>query len=503
MNKSITLIVFLFFGIAKVKSQAPMAIDLSKAEIEQHIRFLAADELQGRFTGSPGNNTAARYIAEYLRAQGCAPAPGAEDFFQVIRFESVRPPQSSEFRLGKKKYKYGEDYFLSAGEEKTIDHPAVFAQYGWLDESAGINDYEGLDVKGKLVIVWSGKPGSRDPQEALSAMKIKRKLAAERGAAGLIEVFRLPFPWHFILNYLNKESLAIADPDDVASDGMIYGMLNEKSDEPFEAMKSGKVVESHLYSSGVTIKRKYSSNVAAMLEGSDPLLKDEYLLISAHYDHIGVAHQGGGFPFGAQDSIFNGARDNAIGTVGLMMAAKVMAVHRPKRSVLFLALTAEEQGLVGSHYYVNHPLIPLEQTIFNFNSDGAGYSDTSLVAIMGYDRTGVAALIDEGAAAFGLRISADPAPEQGLFDRSDNVSFAQKGVPSLNYSPGFTAFDEALMRNYHQVTDEAATLDFDYVLRYCKAFVQTTRLIADMENRPFWIEGDKYEAAGKRLYEKK
>lgn len=476
-------------------------LDLDKAELEQHIRFLASDELQGRYTGSPGNRVAARYIAEYLRAQGCEAVPGADGYFQIIPFESVTPPTSASLRIGETTYQLGKDFFLSNGSALSVEDKAIFAEHGWIDEKAGIDHFADLELEGKIVYVWSGKPGSRDPQEAFAASKLKRKWAAERGAAALIEVYRLPFPWQFLLNYLNRENLTIADPDNTAAD-LVYGMVNEKSDELFEGMNSGQGVITSLETSGVQKLAMRSSNVAAILPGSDPDLKDEYMVVSAHYDHVGVGKQGGGFPYG-QDSIFNGARDNAIGVASLMLTAKALAQAPPKRSVLFLALTAEEQGLIGSNYFVENPLIPLDKIVFNFNTDGAGYNDTSLVSVMGYDRTGVADLIDQGAEAVGLTVVADPAPEQGLFDRSDNVSFARKGIPALSFSPGFKAFDQALMKNYHQVSDEASTLDYDYLYKYCAAFIRTARLIADHPDRPFWVSGDKYEEAGKTLYQRR
>lgn len=476
-------------------------LEFDQAEMEQHIRFLASDELQGRYTGSLGNRVAARYIAEYLRAQGCQPVEGAEDYFQEIPFESVSPPASASLKIGEATYVSGKDFFLSNGPAASLSDKAVFAEHGWIDEKEGIDHFSGLEIRDKVVFVWSGKPGSRDPQEAFAASQMKRKWAAERGAAALIEVYRLPFPWQFLLNYLNKENLVIADPDNVAKD-LVYGMVNEQSDEPFEQMKKDQGVMVAMETSGVQKRSRRSSNVAAVLPGADPKLKDEYMVVTAHYDHVGIGEQGGGFPYGKEDSIFNGARDNAIGVASLMLTAKAFAQSPPKRSVLFLAVTAEEQGLIGSSYFVKHPLIPLDKIVFNFNTDGAGYNDTTLVAVMGYDRTGIAKLIDEGAAEVGLKVVADPAPEQGLFDRSDNVSFAKKGIPALSYSPGFAAFDQALMKNYHQVSDEVETLDFNYLYKYTQAFIRTARLIADADERPFWVKGDKYEEAGKALYQR-
>ena len=242
-----------------------------------------------------------------------------------------------------------------------------------------------------------------------------------------------------------------------------------------------------------------SANVAGIIEGTDPRLKDEYVVLSAHFDHIGIGKQGGS-PYQPADSIFNGARDNAFGTVSIMMAAKALMQERPKRSVLVLALTGEEVGLLGSNYYAEHPLVPLKQTIFDLNTDGAGYNDTTLISVIGLERTGAKAEIETAAKAAGLGVFAEPAPEQGLFDRSDNVSFAAKGVPAPTFSPGFKTFDEAIGKYYHQAIDNPESLDFNYVYRFCQAYAHAARLIANRPTRPQWSAGDKYEAAGKALY---
>ena len=221
--------------------------------------------------------------------------------------------------------------------------------------------------------------------------------------------------------------------------------------------------------------------------------------MTAHFDHVGVGQQGGG-AYTAEDSIFNGARDNAFGTISLLAAARAFAEQPPRRSVIVLAVTGEELGLLGSKYYSENPLVPLEQTVFNFNTDGAGYNDTTAISLIGSDRTGIDQQVERAATAFGKRVISDPAPEQGLFDRSDNVSFAAKGVPALSFTPGFAAFDDDIMRYYHQVSDNPETINLQYLKEYCQIFTLAARLIADRDVVPFWTEGDKYEDAGKALY---
>lgn len=472
---------------------------LEKASIEAQLRFIASDELMGRRTGSPGNNIAARFIATHLNAYGYTAPEGADNYFQQVNLAAFRPPQEGSLKLGSHSFSLNEDLILLDGQEKKLDAPAVYANYGWMDEATGHDDYKDLDVKGKVVVVLSGLPDSDDPTAVFKAMSTKKKLAADRGALALVEVYTLSYPWKFFRNYFSRERIEVTDKP--STDGLIHAWIQATDRSEIESLKNGESLSVELSSGSSSFSSLASQNVIGVLEGSDPKLKDEYILITAHYDHVGTGRQGGG-AYGPQDSIFNGARDNGIGVVALLGAAKALAEKRPKRSVIMLAVTGEEMGLLGSQYYAEHPLIPLEKTIFNLNTDGAGYNTTKAAAIIGWGRTGTNKWVEKGLAAFDLEVIPDPAKEQGLFDRSDNVSFAREGVPCLTFSPGFENFDRELMKNYHQVTDEADTVDFEYVQRFVRAFAHTARLIADADKRPEWVAGDKYEEAGKALYQR-
>jgi Zn-dependent M28 family amino/carboxypeptidase len=242
-------------------------------------------------------------------------------------------------------------------------------------------------------------------------------------------------------------------------------------------------------------------NVLGFVEGTDPALKEEYVVLMAHYDHVGAGMDRGPGATAA-DSIFNGARDNGMGVAALLGAASALAEAPPRRSVLFLAVTAEEKGLLGSRFYVDHPLLPLDRAVYVLNIDGGGYSDTSAVTVIGLGRTSADALLREAAGAYRLAVVADPAPEQNLFDRSDNVSFARKGVPAPTFSPGFRAFsDPGIMDYYHQPRDEVdEAFDFAYLRRFVQAYARSARSLADAPDRPRWLPGDKYEAAARVLY---
>lgn len=472
---------------------------LDKEALKGQMYFLASDFLQGRRTGSIGNEIAAEYIAAQLEAFGYAPINGGT-YFQQVPLEAISSPLQSTLTIGKQSFQGGDNLLLMRGGAAKAKTEIVFAGHGWVDAETGHDDYAELDVKGKIVITYSGLPDDKSQRGVFKGIREKPALAAARGAVAVLEVYQLPFPWGAFKSYLGGDRISLKNEDSKPSP-IPYGFI--KTDDDFIVnLRSNKKNKGSISSSGMRIMPMDSRNVGGVLEGSDPLLKNEYMLLTAHFDHVGVGKQGGG-AYTEQDSIFNGARDNAFGTISLLSAAKCFAQAPPKRSVIILAVTGEEVGLLGSQYYAENPLLPLEQTIYNFNTDGAGYSDTSAISIFGMGRTGVDAEIEAGAAAYGLNVIGDPAPEQGLYDRSDNVSFAIKGVPALTFSPGFSEFNDEMMKYYHQVTDNPNTINYDYLLQYCRSFTYIARLIANKTERPFWAEGDKYEAAGKALYQRR
>lgn len=492
-------LLFFVFAFSTAYSQSEVQelpeSQLSPFVMETQLRFIASDELMGRRTGETGNNIAARYIAAHLKAFGYTSPEGAENYFQPVNLASLRSPQSGGLTLDGTSYTLGEDLILLDGVEKEINTTAVFANYGWVDEASGSNDYQGLDVKGKVVVVLSGLPDNNEPNAVFNAMSTKRKLAAERGAVGLVEVYTLSYPWRFFKNYFGRERIEIAEAE--KPDELIYAWIQAADKSGIEQLKARQGLPVQLKSGNSSFRSMASQNVIGIMEGTDPELKDEYILLTAHYDHVGTGSRGGS---GEQDTIFNGARDNGMGVVALLAAAESLAKQPPKRSVIILAVTGEEIGLLGSQYYAEHPLIPLEKTVFNINTDGAGYTVTDGLAVIGWDRTGTNKWVEMGSAKFGLEVITDPAKEQNLFDRSDNVSFARKGIPCVTISPGFKTFNQELMQFYHQVTDEADSVDYSYLEKYAKAFAHTARLIANGEQRPVWVAGDKYEEAGKELY---
>ncbi len=483
----------------RAAATAPLPeFSLTRAETEAHIRFLAADELMGRRTGEPGNLVAARYIAEQFRMLGLKKAGSAADYYQPVPLLVVKPVASGMLLTGKDTLTAGKQFVVIAGPKTDLTAGIVYAGYGLTDSEDG---YKGQDVKGKIVVTQVGSPDAKSPRDMIAAMQTKRKMAAQKGAAGLIElVTGAGLPWGMASRYFGGESLSILpDGDDPAKTPLLHIWADNGKNQLASLKEAGQSVT--VRSTGRPQSVVNAVNVAGIVEGTDPKLKNEYVLLTAHFDHIGTTHTGATAPAGT-DTIFNGARDNAMGTVALLDAAKALQAKPPKRSVIIVALTGEEVGLLGSRYYAEHPLVPLKQTVFDMNIDGAGYNDTTLVSVIGLERTGAKAEIDQACKAFGLTTFNDPAPEQGLFDRSDNVSFAAKGVPAPTFSPGFKTFDEEIQRNYHKVSDNPDTIDFSYLLKFCQAYTYAARLIADKATRPQWITGDKYEAAGQALYGK-
>ncbi|ODS84241.1 MAG: peptidase M28 [Cytophagaceae bacterium SCN 52-12] len=492
---SVLTIVLVNFSPALKAQQGP-EYSLKKEELEAHMRILASDELEGRRTGEQGNRVAARYIAEQFRRYGLSPVPGQKDYYQPVWFEKTLAEKKGVLTAGAERLEHEKDWILLSGEKTELTAPVVYAGYGLEDASKKWDDYKGLDVKGKIVVVQSGLPESQSPRESIATAGQKRKLAAEKGAVALVELYNASTPWNFIARFMAGERLGIA-PENAAPSSLPHFWANGKEARVTRALRDAKQVT--ISNEGRSIRQVLSYNVAGYIEGSDPRLKDQYILLSAHYDHVGVGAQGGQ-PYTPEDSIFNGARDNAFGVTGMLAAAKSLAESKPKRSVLFVAFTGEELGLLGSRYYADLPLLPLSKCIFNLNSDGAGYNDTSVLAVIGLKRTGASKQIEEAAGAFGLGVVGDPAEEQNLFDRSDNVNFASKGIPAPTFSAGFRDFDTEIMKYYHQAIDNPETIDYDYLLRYSQAYTLAARLIANLADPPKWVAGDKYEQASKELY---
>jgi hypothetical protein len=494
MRKFHLIILVLFFGVnftvSAQKSNETIESNFDIKEAISHFRFLASDELKGRDAVRSEIDVAARYIAEQFYRYGLKEVSGAPGFMQHVPFRLSAPPTKGMIRINDKGFSQGEDLLVLDGSSLQGTYGLVVVGYG-LEK-----DYENLNVAGKIVVANVGAPNRLSPADLFASGRDKIALAKQKGAIAFLEIYNVPtLPWNFVTNFLNKPQLTIDNSDEEES--IPYMWLKDLSNEHINTIGNNRNLKAELDIQGKLNKKIPGKNVVAVIEGTDPILKEEYIMLSAHYDHIGV-----GKPDASGDSIYNGARDNAVGTVALINAARYFSQHPPKRSVLLCAWTAEEKGLLGSSYFAENPLIPLNKIIYNLNIDNAGYNDTSIITVIGLGRTTADPLIEKAVAEYGLKAISDPAPEQGLYDRSDNVNFARKGIPSPTFSLGFTAFDDEIGKYYHQAEDQVDNFDLDYAQLYWKSYLLSAEYIANLNTRPFWKSGDKYEQAGKELYGK-
>ena len=492
-NMKNTILFFLLFFSTATFSQKLKKLPeskLSAAETEMHLRFLASDEMLGRKTGEQGNLVAARYITEQFRLLGLKSATSDGSYMQPVPFKNTKPVTEGSIFVGDSSLNAMDDFIVLSGKAANLkDISVVFANYGWADDK-GYDDYKDLDVRGKIVVIQLGTPTSTKPNEAIQASDIKTKLAADKGALAVVEIFTAQIPWKNLRRFFASESLRLAkDKDDEG--GIPHLWVNAGKGGLFskEKLKTLSIKTAERVSTNVT-----SYNVAGIIEGTDPVLKNEYIVLSAHFDHIGINRTN------KVDSISNGARDNAFGVTAMLSAAKALSQVHPKRSILLMGYTGEEIGLLGSKYYVDHPLLPLKQCVFNLDCDGAGYDDTTMLTIIGLNRTDAKTELEASGKAFGLKLADDPVPEQNLFERSDNFSFAVKGIPALDFAPGFKAFGPEILKYYHQTADNPETVNFSYLHKYCQTYAYAARLIANRATAPKWTAGDKYEKAWKELF---
>ncbi|MDH5597914.1 MAG: M28 family peptidase [Cyclobacteriaceae bacterium] len=487
------LILLFFPFILEVSAQGEIGKvnqTLNKEKIKSHIAFIASDEMRGRDTGSPELDKAADYIVESFKNYGIQPVPGAtRGYYQEVPMRKIAPPVTANLILGESNLNYKKDLFFIRSHNLNNKFKFIYLNYG------NEEDYK-ENVKGKIILCKTGNGKADRSQSIEEISSLKRKIALQKGAAGIIEIFDdSDISWNQYKNYFNRKQILF--DNDRGSEPIIHAWVKMKKSEIelYEQKKYKNIISISIQ--GALDKPFITYNVVGMQEGSDPELKDEFIIYSAHYDHIGV-----GRPDAKNDSIYNGARDNAVGTVTVLAAAENLAKYPTKRSALFILFTGEEKGLMGSRYYTNNPLLPLNKMVYCFNSDNGGYNNTSLATIIGLNRTTAGSMIIEACNAFGLDAIDDPAAEQGLFDRSDNVNFARKGIPAPTFSLGFTAFDEEIMKYYHQPGDSPESLDYVYLEKFFKAYVLSARLIGNSLTTPKWVEGDKYFPASEVLYHK-
>ncbi len=502
---------------------------------DAHLRFLSSDLLEGRAPGTRGSQLAASYIANQFALSGLVPAVGDSSFMQPVPLVarspsaqlSFRAPGGAAFRaaLGPDFVAWSED----TSEVSSADAELVFVGYGISAPERDWDDYKGVDVSGRVLLMLSNDPGqagsSRFRGDTLTYYGLwtyKIEEAARRGAVAVIlmhEPTSAGVGWDVIRSSMLRERAGLevapgsarlafeawlsqeAAEQVVSMGGLDFTTLLEIArSEKFRPLFTGVRVSATVRN---RVRRFSDVNVAGLLPGSDPQLASEVVVFTAHYDHLGI-----GEPVDS-DSIYNGAHDNASGTALLLCLADAFArlPRRPARSILFLAVTAEESGLSGSSYYVENPLIPLARTVANVNIDGGNlWGPTEDVAVLGAEYSSIRAAAVQAARAEDLRLEGDPAPEQGYVYQSDQLSFMRAGVPAvmvvhgLDYigrMPGWgeQKLQEYIETAYHRPGDEyRADLDLRGALQQGRVAFRIGLSLANGPERPVWNEGSELEA---------
>lgn len=507
-----------------------------------HVEFLADDLLEGRDTGSRGYDIAAKYVASQFAMNGALPMgdrkPEGRSYLQVIPFRSSLLDQSSPVfeirdRAGKvERWTFAEDYYASSNyytPDATLTAPLVYVGYGIVAPRFGIDDYAGLDAKGKIVVMLTGAPTSLPGEEAAhySSGLLKRETALAAGAVGIISLqtpaSEAVFPFVLGKQYLGLPRLTWLDQagqprrfDPRISQGVslslkaaerLLGHANATLADLVAAADEKKPPARLDFGLTVRIEHKAilkdvtSSNVVAVIPGSDPKLKDEYVVYMAHLDHIGLAVHPGLKP--GDDRINNGAIDNATGVATLLEMARIFAAgERPKRSILLLAVTGEEKGLIGSDYFAMFPTVERSQlaAVINLDMPILLFDFRDLVAF-GIEHSTMDGPTRRAVEKRGLSLTPDPWPNQRIFTRSDQYSFVRQGIPSIFLTLGIhsfqkdgegqIAFNTFMQKYYHRPTDEITLpIRWDAALRFVQVNVDIGREVANAPERPQWRPGN-------------
>lgn len=506
----------------------------SPDRFRSHVEFLASDLVEGRSPGTRGYDLAALYVAEQFRGLGLKPAGENGTWYQQVRLQERRFDEAGASLTitgadGTPRRFANADNVLvgpSAVEASTVfDAPAVFVGFGMDDPKHGFNDYKGLNVRGKIVVALSGSPKGTPSEIGAHLNNEKAANAARRGAIGFIsidtDVSEKAFAW-------NKRTANATQPRYtwVRTDGTPYlsapgirasgnfnrpaaeilfaGARQSLADIRAEADKPGGKPKGFALKARVgfniasTQRTITSPNVAALLPGSDPELSDEVVLIMGHLDHFGVR------PDKIGDQIYNGALDNASGISAVIETARafVDSGQRPKRPVLFLAVTAEERGLLGSEYFAEYPTVPLANLagVVNIDMPILTYDFGDIIAY-GAESSTLGEIVRGAAARLNLKLTPDPQPEQGIFTRSDHYSLVKVGVPSifLKTGPadthgeptGAAADRDFRLNRYHEPTDDLAqSIDWVVGAKFTRVNWMIAREIANAAERPRWYQGD-------------
>jgi hypothetical protein len=530
---------FLFLYFQNAASNYPPEELLQRIRPEAlraHMAFLADDLLEGRATGTRGFQLAANYVRAQFEQMGLKPGGVNGSYFQNVRFRKIElmKDQSSltiEHNGSERQLTINKDFVL-AGEPLSpnafVRAEAVFVGYGVSAPEFNYDDYAGVDVRGKIVLALYGAPASLPsaPGAHFASRELKRHVAAERGAVGFVSIWagkqeqHTPFP-EFVrfwqtpeLRWLNEKNEPNGAEPRIRCNALISSstaeMLFDGAATPWkEALQSAEAGRAQAVALPATVaihivsrhSEVESPNIAAILPGSDPQLKNEYVLFTAHTDHLGI-----GVPVNG-DNIYNGAADNASGTAALIEMARAYSQlpKPPRRSLLFLAVTGEEEGLLGSDYYAHNPTVPISQIVADINMDEVSFLyDFKDIVPLGGEHSSLGEVAADVARHMGLQVSPDPLPEEVYFIRSDQYSFILQGVPSLYIEEGLQTVNRELdgkkmqldweAQRYHLPSDDMnQPFDFNATVKCTRVDLAVGYEVAQQTERPHWNAGDFFQ----------
>jgi Zn-dependent M28 family amino/carboxypeptidase len=515
------------------------------AKILEHIKVLSADDMQGRAPGTAGEEKAVAYIEAQYKQLGLQPGNPDGTYVQKVPLVGITGSQAQPLTFSrgasKLQLKWKDDVVAwskhVAASASVANSDVVFAGYGVEAPEYNWNDFKDADVKGKTIVVLVNDPQVPDPANpsALDARTFNGKAmtyygrwtykfeeGARKGAAAVLIVHETGpagYPFAVVQGNLSEKFDLIA-PDKNMSKASIEGWITTDAakklfamgGQDFDALKKQALSRDFKpVSLGVTasmaiankLRTIDSRNVVAKLEGSDPALKDEYVVYSAHWDHLGVGEPVNG------DKIYNGALDNASGVGAVLEIARAFkqVQPQPRRSILFLMVTAEEKGLIGSEYYSLNPLYPLAKTAANINVDEVNpWGRTKDISVIGLGASDLDDYLRQAAQEQGRTLTGDPEPEKGFYYRSDHFNFAKQGVPALDPNPGVTFVDKPAdwvkakktewdEKNYHAPSDEVKPdWDLSGAVDDAELFLAVGYRVANADTLPAWKPGNEFKA---------
>ncbi|WP_448502985.1 M20/M25/M40 family metallo-hydrolase [Sphingomonas sp.] len=521
LARPIALLLLSASALAHAQTATPSgpAAVITPDAVRAHVEFLADDLLEGRDAGTRGYDIAARYVASEFRKLGLQPANG-DGWYQQVPLEQryTGDPAGAALTVGGRRFAHGRDAVtrLNRPDAQPVEGEAVFVGYGVVSPSRGIDDYAGLDVRGKTVVLLYGTPADTPEDEAERLLERKAEIALEKGAASVVTVFPeamlKQFSWKSIVAEVSGSQTSLRSSTETTPRPAISAIAGPNAaralfagapqgyDAVMKAVAANRPVKGFALAQPVRIEatggtREFTSpNVVGMIPGSDPALANEVVLLTAHLDHNGKHGDG-------PDQIYNGAMDNAAGTATMIEAARAFMAsdRRPRRTVMFVALTAEEDGLLGSEYMADHPVDPTKNVVAVVNLDMPIllYDFTDVVAF-GAEHSTMGPVVASAAGTEGVTLSPDPMPQENLFMRSDHYSFVKRGVPSVflvtgHANGGAKAFKDFLSTHYHRPSDDL-NLPFNWPAgaKFARVNYAIADALANADQPPRWYADSRY-----------